>query len=416
MTAPGPDDAASQTAELVARRSYGKLLAVLAARSRDVTASEDALAEAFATALERWPRDGVPANPEGWLLTVARRRAIDESRRETTGEQARDHLRLLTDPALEPDEKAGLVDERLAMLFVCAHPEIDAGARAPLMLQVVLGLDARTIAAAFLTSPAAMSKRLVRAKSRIRDGGIPLQVPEAEELSGQLTPVLDAIYAAFTEGWSDPGGVDVHRRDLAEEALFLADLIVQLLPGAGEAQGLLALMLYAEARRGARRSDEGEFVPFEHQDQGRWDWTMIRRANEVLSQAGTSGPPGRYQLEAALQSAHLLRRATGVPNWVAVLALYDGLFTLTGSPVVLLNRALALAEVEGAGAGLAALDEIAADLRLASYEPWWVARAELYSRLGRSPEARQAWGMAIGLERDPAVRRFLQNRLDTVAE
>jgi RNA polymerase sigma-70 factor (ECF subfamily) len=279
----------------------------------------------------------------------------------------------------------------------------------------VLGLDARAIAAAFLTSPAAMAKRLVRAKARIRDESIPLAVPEPEELPGRLGPVLDAIYAAFTEGWGDPGGVDPIRRDLAEEAIFLARLITELLPAEPEGAGLLALMLYAESRRRARRSDDGEFVPLDHQDQGRWDWPMIHSANGLLTTAGRANSIGRYQVEAALQSAHILRHASGRPNWAEVVSLYDGLHQLTGSPVVLVNRALALAELEGADVALAELDTVAADPRLAGYQPYWVARGELLHRLGRADAAILALEIALGLEREPAVRTFLQRRITAVS-
>jgi RNA polymerase sigma-70 factor (ECF subfamily) len=415
LTAPDPATEARGTAEAVARRSYGRLLAFLAARSHDVAAAEDALSEAFEAALERWPRDGCPANPEGWLLTVARRRAIDSGRRAATGDAAAEIIRRLTEPSVPAEVAATIPDQRLAMMFACAHPTLDPGVHAPLMLQVVLGLDARAIAAAFLTSPAAMAKRLVRAKARIRDESIPLSVPEPEELPARLGPVLDAIYAAFTEGWGDPGGVDPDRRDLAEEGLFLARLITELLPEEPEAAGLLALMLYAESRRQARRSDDGEFVPLDRQDQRRWDWPMIRSANALLASAGRANSVGRYQLEAALQSAHILRHASGRPNWAEVVSLYDGLYRLTGSPVVLVNRALALAELEGVEAALAGLETVSGDTRLAGYQPYWVARGELLGRLGQADAAIRALEIALGLERDPAVRRFLQRRIDIVS-
>ncbi|MEO8031279.1 MAG: DUF6596 domain-containing protein [Gemmatimonadota bacterium] len=405
---------ARQTAEAVVRRSYGRLLAFLAARSQDVMAAEDALAEALASALERWPVDGCPANPEAWLLTVARRKRIDRQRRTTTAEAAAELLRAILTDRGSGEPESSIPDHRLAMMFACAHPELDAGVRAPLMLQVVMGLDAKTIAAAFLTSPAAMSKRLVRAKTRIRETGIPLHVPEPEELASRLGAVLDAIYAAFTEGWSDPGGIELARRDLAAEALFLARLIVTLLPDAAEALGLLALMLYADSRRLARRSPDGEFVPLASQDQARWDWPMIQEANGWLRQAGAMGAVGRYQIEAALQSAHLFRQRTGQPNWADIVELYDGLVALTGSPVVLVNRALAVAEIDGAEAGLESLERVAADSRLGGYQPYWVARAELLRRTGSPEAARSAYEIALGLASDPAVRRFLLSQRDAL--
>lgn len=400
---------ARDTAEAVARRSYGKLVAFLTACTRDVAAAEDALSEAFASALETWPLQGCPSNPEAWLLTVARRRLIDASRREQRGELAAARIHPLTD-ALQPAADAPIPDRRLALIFACAHPTIDAGIRAPLMLQVVLGLDAKKIAAAFLTSPAAMAKRLVRAKERIKQAGVPFSIPEPEELPARLGAVLDAIYAAFTDGWSDPNGTDVIRRDLTEEALFLARLVTELLPQEAEGLGLLALMLHAEARRHARRSAEGEYVPLTQQDTTLWDARLIGEAEMLLRRASALGTIGRYQLEAALQSAHVFRRYTGQENWADVVRLYDTLFALEQSPVVAINRALAIAEVSGATAALAAMPDAAADARLPHYQPYWVARAELLARSGANAEARQAYEVAIGLERDPAIRRFLQVR------
>jgi RNA polymerase sigma-70 factor (ECF subfamily) len=403
---------AQATAEAVARRSYGKLVAFLAARTHDVAAAEDALSEAFLAALADWPRNGCPANPEGWLMTVARRRSIDAVRRRQSSEVASDHLQLLAEEleaaAAENEE---IPDRRLALMFACAHPAIDAGIRAPLMLQVVVGLDAKVIASAFLMSPAAMSKRLVRAKTKIREAGIAFRIPEREELAGRLDTVLDAIYASFAEGW-----IDFVRRDLTEEAIFLGRLVIDLLPGEPEALGLLALMLHAEARRLARRNDEGEYVPFGAQDPALWDWEMIAEAEELIRRASPLGIIGRYQLEAALQSAHVARRRTGRANWQAVVQFYDGLLALTMSPVVAINRALAVAELEGPGVALAALDDLAGDTRLTEYQPYWAARADLLARIGAYNAARKAYERAIGLEPDPAVRRFLQNRQGALPE
>jgi predicted RNA polymerase sigma factor len=407
------DSQAPQTAETVARRSYGKLVAFLAARTRDVAAAEDALGDAFAAALADWPRHGCPANPEGWILTVARRRLIDAARRRAVAEAAAGEVTLVAE-GLEAAAAAGEIpDRRLALLFACAHPAIDAAVRAPLMLQVVLGLEAKTIASAFLVSPAAMSKRLVRAKDKIRQAGIPFRIPDREDLPGRVDAVLDAIYAAFSEGWIDAGGADPARRDLAGEAIFLGRVVADLLPDAPEALGLLALMLHAEARRRARRGDAGEYVPLGEQDTARWDMPMIREAEALIRQAGAAGAVGRYQLEAAVQSAHVYRCRTGRGNWSDVLQLYDALLAITPSPVVAINRAMALAELGDAGAALAALPDADTDSRLAAYQPYWAARAELLARTGVLDEARKAYEVAIGLERDPAVRRFLQRRRDT---
>ena len=410
MTFHDGDKQARGTADAVARRSYGKLVAFLAARTRDVAAAEDALSEAFASALADWPRNGCPSNPEAWLLTVARRKAIDMHRGKLRHEIAGDQLRIMAEGLDAAAAESEIPDKRLALMFACAHPAIDAGIRAPLILQVVLGLDAAMIASAFLVSPVAMGKRLVRAKGKIRQAGIPFRVPEREELPVRLDTVLDAIYAAFTEGWTDPGGTDVARRDLTEEVFFLARLVTELLPDEPEAVGLLALMLHAEARRRARRTADGDYVPLAEQDPALWDWQMIEQAEALLLRASTLGSIGRYQLEAALQSAHVARRRTARANWADVVHLYDALFELVGSPVVAINRALAIAELHGASAALDAMPDLATDARLAEYQPYWAARAELLAKTGAHVEARHAYEIAIGLERDPAVRRFLQHR------
>jgi predicted RNA polymerase sigma factor len=415
---PGGDDA-RKTADAVARRSYGKLVAFLAARTRDVASAEDALAEAFASALVDWPANGCPRNPEGWLLTVARRKLIDSVRRRQTGEAASTQLQILAegleDAAAQAERDMQIPDKRLALLFACAHPAIEAGIRAPLMLQVVLGLDGETIASAFLVSPAAMRKRLSRAKEKIQHAGIPFSIPEREELPHRLDAVLEAIYAGFAEGWTDPSGTDAIRRDLTDEAIFLARLVVELLPQEAEGSGLLALMLHAEARRPARRNVAGEYVPLAEQDPAQWNSQMIEEAEKLLYQASKLEAIGRYQLEAALQSAHAYRRRTGHNNWAEVVQLYDALFAITGSPVVAINRALAIAELHGPEAATAAIEDIATDERLSEYQPYWAARAELLSKTGAQEEARQAYEIAIGLERDPTVRAFLQKRQAALA-
>ncbi len=410
MTWSDGDEQVRSTADEVARRSYGKLDAFLAARTRDVAAAEDALSEAFAAALADWPRNGCPQNPEAWLLTVARRKMIDMIRGRRRHEIAGEQLRVMAEGLEAAAEQSEIPDQRLALMFACAHPALDASVRAPLVLQVVLGLDAATIASSFLTSPATMGKRLVRAKEKIRQAGIPFQIPGREELPARLDTVLDAIYATFTEGWADPGGTDVVRRDLTEESLFLARLVVELLPEAPEPLGLLALMLHAEARRRARRTEGGEYVPLAEQDTELWDSQMILEAEALLRRASALASIGRYQLEAALQSAHVYRCRIGQDNWADVVQLYDALFALVGSPVVAINRALAIAELHGPAAALQAMPDAATDARLAEYQPYWAARAQLLAKSGASDEARKAYQMAIGLERDSAVRRFLQQR------
>jgi RNA polymerase sigma-70 factor, ECF subfamily len=405
---------ARAAAETAARQSYGKLVAFLAARTRDVAGAEDALADAFATALERWPTEGVPARPEAWLLTVARRRSIDQMRRRQTGVAAEDHLRLMADEVEAKTTDEGLPDERLRLMFTCAHPAIDAGMRAPLMLQTILGLDAATIASAFLVPPATMGQRLVRAKSRIRQAGIPFRVPEREELDERLDAVLEAIYAAYAEGWTDPNGSESRRRGLADEAIWLGRLVVSLMPQEPEALGLLALMLFADSRRHARRNSCGDFVPLAEQDTALWDTAMIAEAETLLQSAAKMGKVGRYQLEAAIQSAHAARLDLGATDWTAIASLYAALGALTSSPVVAVNHAVALALAGRADEALRMLDGVADDQRLAEYQPYWAARAEVLERLGDRTAAAAACHRAIGLEPDPAVRRFLQAKLVTL--
>jgi RNA polymerase sigma-70 factor, ECF subfamily len=376
---------------------------------RDVAGAEDALSEAFAAALEHWPVRGIPDNPEAWLITAARRRKIDAARKRRRSEDAVDHLKLLADE-LAGDGEDVLPDRRLDLMFACAHPAIDADIRAPLILQTVLGFDAAAIASAFLIAPATMSQRLVRAKTKIRGAAIPFRVPEPDELRERLDGVLDAIYAAYAEGWSDPSGTDIHRRNLAEEAIWLGRLVASLLPGEPEALGLLALMLHTDARRAARRDSQGEFIPLAAQDTTLWNRDLIVEAEQLLRQAQPMNVLGRYQLEAAVQSAHAVRRRSGHADWAAIVILYDALIALTASPVVAINRAVALAEMEGALAGLAALDKLASDPRLAQYQPWWAARADLFARSGDAIAAHAAYENAIGLESDGAVRLFLRRK------
>jgi RNA polymerase sigma-70 factor (ECF subfamily) len=358
--------------------------------------------------LDRLAR-GIPRTPEAWLLTVARRKLIDAARRRQTGEEAAPTLALLTEELVEAaDGDMQIPDERLRLMFACAHPAMDEGVRAPLILQTVLGFDAATIASAFMVAQAAMSQRLVRAKSRIRQAGIPFRVPERDELAERLDAVLDAIYAVFAEGWTDPAGTQPRTRHLAEEGIWLGRLVASLLPEEPETLGLLALMLHAEARRDARRGADGEFIPLAAQAPARWNAALIDEAEELLLRASRMGRHGRFQLEAAVQSAHAARRHRGSTDWAAIVQLYDALFAMTGSVVVAINRAVALAEVHGVERALAALDALQDDARLAQYQPYWAARAALLARSGNSAAAADAYQRAIGLESDPAVRAFLQ--------
>ncbi len=401
---------AHRAAEHAARQSYGKLVAWLAARTRDVAAAEDALSEAFAAALATWPVQGVPLAPEAWLLAAARRRAIDMTRRRRTAEAAIDHLLLSVEEATaETGDTGGVPDQRLRLLFACAHPAIDPAMRSPLMLQTVLGLEAATIAAVFLVPAATMGQRLVRAKRRIRDAGIPFRLPDHADLPARLDAVLEAIYAAFSAGWADPAGLDHRHQGLVEEALWLGRLLADLLPEEPEALGLLALMLHAAARSAARR-DGGGYVPLSAQDPARWDAAAMDEAEAVLLRASALHRIGRFQLEAAVQSAHAARRRSGRTDWAAIVELYDGLLEQTGSPVVAVNRAVALGETDGAAVGLAALDALAGEPGLAAYQPYWAARADLLARLGEGAEADAAYARALALEPDTAARRFLEAR------
>ncbi len=404
---------AGRVAERVARDSYGRLVALLTARSRDVAGAEDALAEAFATALRMWPVDGVPNNPDAWLLTVARRRQTDAARRRQTRTAGEAHIMMIADEIeAAAEEPEPIPDRRLALMFACAHPAIERGMRAPLILQTILGLTADSIAAAFLIPPATMGQRLVRAKSRIKDAGIPFGVPEREDLPERLDAVLEAIYAAYAKGWGETEGPNTPQ--LVEEAIWLAELIVNLMPEEPEPKGMLALMLYAESRRRARRDASGTFVPLSEQDTALWNEPLIERAEALLNAANAGGPSGRYQIEAAIQSAHAIRRIRGTPDWGAIVTLYDALLRITQSPVAALNRAAALAEVEGPDVAVAAILPLGDDKRMASYQPYWASLGGILARAGRHAEAHDALTRAAGLSADPAVRTWLLARRDAL--
>lgn len=407
---PDANQLAHETAHRVARESYGKLVAYLAKRTRDVAGAEDALSEAFAAALVDWPKKGVPLNPEAWLMVVARRKTIDAKRRARSSTAAADHLQLLAEEieAMATLEKQ-IPDERLALMFACAHPALDPAIRTPLILQTVLGLNAGDIGSAFLVTPAAMGQRLARAKHKIKVAGIPFRVPDHNELSDRLDAVLEAIYAAYSNGWSDPANA---QNNLAEEAIWLGRLVNGLLPNEAESLGLLALMLFLQSRCIARRDAAGGFVPLSEQDPKAWNAAMINEAERLLHHAGAMKAIGRYQLEAAIQSAHTARRFAGVTDWPAILGLYKGLYEITASSVVAINYAVALAEVEGPGAGLAVLPQLSDNPELVEFQPYHAARAELLSRAGKIAEAREAYDLAIGLETDPAIRRFLLTKVN----
>jgi predicted RNA polymerase sigma factor len=385
------------------------LVAFLAARTRDVAGAEDALADALAAALATWPRDGVPNAPEAWLLTAARRRIIDSKRRDRVREDSRPTLELIAGGSGRAIESGPIPDERLKMLFVCAHPAIDPDIHTPLMLQAVLGLDAAEIGQAFLVSPAAMGQRLVRAKTKIREAGIAFEVPEARELPQRLEAVLDAIYGAYGNAWQDAAGVDARARGLADEAIWLARVLRACLPEEPEVRGLLALMLHCEARRPARRALDGGFVPLSEQDPRLWTPSIIDEAESELAEVAVKGRLGRFQLEAAIQSVHAERRRSGRTDWGAIAWFYERLVELSPTLGARVGHAAAVAEVSGPAFALALLERIEEKL-VKTYQPYWAVRGHLLQQVRREQEAREAFDRAIGLAEDPAVRRFLLER------
>jgi RNA polymerase sigma-70 factor (ECF subfamily) len=396
---------AVHAAELAARDAYGRLLALLVARSRDIAASEDALSEAFVAALRTWPVDGVPANPQAWLMTAARNNLHNMRRHQGVVHASAADLALLQDEAA-PDAPT-VPDDRLKLLFVCAHPAIDAAVRTPLMLQTVLGLDAVQIGAAFLVAPATMGQRLVRAKAKIRDAGLRFELPTAEDMPERLEDVLAAVYAAYGTSWDAVPGADTGQIDLVEEALFLGRLLVELLPDEPEPRGLLALMLYCEARRPARRAADGSFVPLNRQDARLWRRDLIVEAEGRLTNAAQHGKFGRYQCEAAIQSVHIQSPITGRTNHEALATLYGLLARHSPSVGVLVAQAAAMVEAGNPTNALAVLSRLPPS-DVTGYQPYWVTLARAESVAGRQGSALQALDRAIGLTEDPAVRAYLR--------
>ena len=395
-----------RTVERVARESYGRLVAYLSVHTHDLAGAEDALSEALLKALTGWPRDGVPQTPEAWLLTTARHSLIDFLRHQRVALTSEPDLLLLTQNSAEATLETNFPDERLKLLFVCAHPAINPAMHTALMLQTVLGLDAVRIAGAFLVSPKTMGQRLVRAKTKIRDGGIQFEVPEQGQLSQRRDAVLEAIYAAFGIGWDDVAGVDQRGRDLTEEAIWLARVLLQLMPNEAEVCGLLALMLHCEARRAARRALDGRYVPLSEQDPKLWSHPLIEEAERYLAEASKYARPGRFQLEAAIQSVHAERARSGRIEWKAIVGFYQQLSHISPTIGMRTGYAAALAEANEAQRGLAVLDAI--DLAAVStYQPYWAVRAHLLQLLGKHTESQHAYHRAIGLAEDPAIRAFL---------
>jgi RNA polymerase sigma-70 factor (ECF subfamily) len=375
----GVSKAAFDAIDDVMRESRARLLALLASRSRDIAACEDALSKAFESALKAWPRDGVPDNPPAWIFRAARNAFIDSVR--SAGVARERALELV--PELEEPHRLG--DRRLELLFVCCHPAIDATARTPLMLQTILGLGVDEIASSFLVSPSAMEKRLTRAKQKIRSTGIPFEVPDDENLSERLAPVLEAIFAVYGHAW-DLTGVDPERSsELEGEAQYLAELLVELLPREPEPKGLAALVAFSRSRSPARRSSSGEFCPFEEQDVSTWNGALIQRAEQFLASAFDLKRPGVFQLEAAIQSAHVARRLRGVDTWPDILVLYEGLLKLGESLGARLGWISALAQVEGPERALVELGKLEA-APLQAHQPYWAVRAHLFAQAGKPNE------------------------------
>jgi predicted RNA polymerase sigma factor len=405
----GAQESTHRAIERVARESYGRLVAYLSSHTHDVGSAEDAVSNALVVALETWPRDGVPQSPEAWLLTTARRSFIDLVRHRQVAEASEPTLALLREESQDMTLSPEFPDERLKLLFVCAHPAIDPGMHTPLMLQTVLGLDAARIAHAFLISPTTMGQRLVRAKTKIRDAGIRFEIPQERELPQRLDAVLEAIYAAFGIGWDDMAGVDQRGRDLAEEAIWLARVLLQLMPGQPEVHGLLALMLHCEARRAARRATDGRYVPLSEQDYQKWSLPLMEEAERHLNEASSRGRIGRFQLEAAIQSVHAERARSGGIQWNAIMMFYEQLIRMSPTLGTRTGYAAAVAEAKGAEAGLEALDGIDPN-DVSAYQPYWAVRAHLLQQLGNTSEAADAFDRAIGLTEDSAVRQFLRQR------
>jgi RNA polymerase sigma-70 factor (ECF subfamily) len=402
----GPDTATGAMTDQVARASYARLLGLLAARTRDLAAAEDALADAFRTALETWPRTGVPDRPEAWLMTVAKRSHGAARARAKTALDALPTLHLMHPPEATsmPDSVPAFPDHRLALMFACTHPAIDAATQTPLMLQVVLGLPADRIAPAFLMTAAALGQRLSRAKARLKSLNISFDAPDPAEVSPRLPAVLEAIHAAAALGWEPVPGCDPARADLTSEALYLAETLITLTPDQPEPQALLALILFTTARAPARRTG---YTPLSEQNTALWDSLMLDRADRLLATASRAGRLGRFQLMAAIQSVHTERRRTGQTNWSALETLHAALNLLHPTAGGQIAAAAVTLERHGPAPALRALDALTG---LDNFQPYWALRAEALRR-ARAPDAMTALTRALGLAEDPALRAWLAQKL-----
>ncbi|MEU4192247.1 RNA polymerase sigma factor [Kribbella sp. NPDC026611] len=387
---------------------WARVVASLTKRFGDLDIAEEAAAEAFATAVARWPEDGVPPNPGAWLTTTANRKAIDRLRRENKRDDKHKEALMLYD---EPPEPLGVIDdERLRLIFTCCHPALSLEARVALTLRMVGGLTVPEIARAFLAQESAIGQRITRAKAKIKDARIPYRVPSAEDLPGRVSGVLSVLFLVFNEGYLATGpDTDPVRHTLTAEAIRLTRLIRALLPGDGETAGLLALMLLTEARRTARVSSDGELVTLTDQDRGCWDTALIAEGHRLVRERLAAGvAPGRYQILAAINAVHTSARDVRDTDWSQVVALYDQLVRIDPTPIVALNRAIAVAELDGPEVALATIDRL--EPKLAGYHAFHAARADLLRRLGNSQESRAAYDKAIELAGNTAETAYLKRR------